>query len=159
MKVAVREWELEHGPETSVSSATLNFLTEDDIRGETSDDVDHDDDDEDEDARDHKLLKNSTAVSGLTASGLGTYMPKYSSDYSSVENLLSPEGGFAPGFASEPERVVRRPPSPPMRHRVGGGSFQDDDNDDEDDEDDLSILPTDGGNGWSSSTVAADILF
>ena len=151
--MAARNWELEHGPETSVSSATLNFLTEDDPRSETSDDVDDDDDDDDD--KNRKLMKNSSSVSGLTAAGLGTYMPKYSTDYSSMDNLLTADG-FGGGFGSEPEHVVKRPPSPPMRHR-GSGNFEDDD--EADDDDDLSIRPMDGGSGWSSSTVAADILF
>ena len=145
--MATRNWELEHGPETSVSSATLDFLTEDDARGETADDDDDVDNDED---HSRKLMKNSSAVSGLTAAGLGTYMPKYSSDYSSMDNLLTAAGGF-PG-TPETEHDVQRPASPPMRHRY--------DNDDLDEDDsDLSIRPMDGGSGWSSSTVAADILF
>ena len=144
--MATRNWELEHGPETSVSSATLDFLTEDDTRGETADD---DDDDDDED-KNRKLMKNSAAVSGLTASGLGTYMPKYSSDYSSMDNLLTAADGFG-GGAVEMERDVKRPASPPMRHRY--------DDDVEEDDSDLSLRPMDGGSGWSSSTVAADILF
>lgn len=143
--MAAREWQLEHGQETSVSSATLNFLNEDEIRGET------DDDDKSDDEIDLNLLKNSSSVSGLPAAGLGTYMPKNSSDYSSMENLLTGDG-FAVGFTDDSDRVVRRPTSPPIRQR---GSFDVEEIDD----DDLSILPMDGGSGWSSSTVAADILF
>ena len=145
--MAAREWEMEHGPETSVSSATLNFLNEEDARNETDDDEKDDSDDE----KDQKLLKNSSSVSGLSAAGLGTYLPKHSSDYSSMENLLTGDG-FGVGFTDDSDRVVRRPSSPPARQR---GSFEEED----EDEDDLSILPMDGGSGWSSSTVAADILF
>ena len=163
--MATRNWELEHGPETSVSSATLNFLTEDDARGESSDDlvdskdgIDKDDDvadEDDDDEKDRKFLKNTSTVSGVTATGLGAYMPKYSPDHSSMENLLTADGFGGGVFAGEPEHVVRRPPSPPMRYRGSGGSYEDE----EEEDDDLSIRPMDGGHGWSSSTVAADILF
>jgi hypothetical protein len=139
----LHDWEAEHGPETSVSVASLDFLPEDDVRG---DDVNQDDEDEDEDDDNHRLLKNSASVSGLTAAGLGSYMPKYNSDYSSLDSILSPDGYIGGLLGDSDPPLVMRPPSPPLRLR-------------DDDDDHLLIRPMEQGSGWSSSTSAADILF